>query len=153
MSAIAEHLLSEVAKAREILDGIDEQIRAVDQDGAWDPKPMDPVLDETIDRIIDVVCERRACSRSLMMSDDKRIRAVDPRHIAMYVVWALTNVTHSALGKKFGGRCNATAIEALRRVKRLVETEPNFRADVTDAHIWAAGVLGLKTVRRMENVP
>ncbi|HEY0705944.1 MAG TPA: chromosomal replication initiator protein DnaA [Polyangia bacterium] len=58
-----------------------------------------------------------------------RHRAVaHPRMIAMYLARRLTSMSFPAIGSRFSGRDHSTVISAVRKIERLVETDPAQRS-------------------------
>ncbi len=53
-----------------------------------------------------------------------------PRHVAMYLAKELTSRSLLEIGRKFGNRDHTTVIHAVRRVKALRQTDPQFSEDV-----------------------
>jgi chromosomal replication initiator protein len=53
-----------------------------------------------------------------------------PRHVAMYLVHDLLNLSLVAIGSHFGGRDHSTVIHAIRKVEALVASDPDFAARV-----------------------
>lgn len=58
-------------------------------------------------------------------SQDKK----NPRHIAMYLVRTMTNMSFEAIGKEFGGKDHTTVINAVRRIEEAI----NSPGELTDA--------------------
>jgi chromosomal replication initiator protein len=51
-----------------------------------------------------------------------------PRHVAMYLVHELLNLSLVAIGSHFGGRDHSTVIHAIRKVEESLTTDPAFAA-------------------------
>lgn len=150
MSNIAEYLLSEVAKAREILDGIDEQVRAYDESGNWSPPQMSLNQGQIIDSIIDIVCRRTGFTRAELVTKGKYASLADARRIAIWIAWSTTQASYSELAAIFGYRDHSATSQALRFVKDLSKREPRFRDLAVELHREASAALKLQTIRRLE---
>jgi chromosomal replication initiator protein len=62
----------------------------------------------------------------------KRHRAVaHPRMIAMYLARKLTNMSYPEIGSRFGGKDHSTVISAVRKIERLVQSDPSLRSVVS----------------------
>jgi chromosomal replication initiator protein len=61
----------------------------------------------------------------------KRHRAVaHPRMIAMYLARRLTAMSFPEIGSRFGGKDHSTVISAVRKIERLVGSDPGLRSVV-----------------------
>ena len=61
----------------------------------------------------------------------KRHRAVaHPRMIAMYLARRLTAMSYPEIGSRFGGKDHSTVISAVRKIERLVTSDPGLRSVV-----------------------
>ncbi len=85
--------------------------------------PAPPTADEIISTV--------ASFYGLKVSDLKGTRRlkqiVRPRHVAMYLVRAHTDLSFPDIGRAFGGKDHATVQHACKKVVRLVEKEPDLR--------------------------
>jgi len=62
----------------------------------------------------------------------KRHRAVaHPRMIAMYLARRLTAMSFPEIGSRFGGKDHSTVISAVRKIERLVQSDPSLRSVVS----------------------
>jgi chromosomal replication initiator protein len=62
----------------------------------------------------------------------KRHRAVaHPRMIAMYLARKLTAMSFPEIGSRFGGKDHSTVISAVRKIERLVQSDPSLRSVVS----------------------
>jgi hypothetical protein len=57
-------------------------------------------------------------------------RVVLPRQIAMYLSKTLTIRSLPDIGRRFGGRDHTTVLHSVRKIERLVETDPTIAATV-----------------------
>lgn len=71
----------------------------------------------------------------------KRHRAVShPRMIAMYLARRLTAMSFPEIGSRFGGKDHSTVISAVRKIERLVASDPGLRSVVNtlESHLRQA---------------
>ncbi len=61
-------------------------------------------------------------------SSDKK----NPRHIAMYLMRYMTNMSYDAIGKEFGGKDHTTVINAVRRIEDSIKTPGELSDAVRD---------------------
>jgi hypothetical protein len=55
---------------------------------------------------------------------------VRPRHVAIYLAERMTGATLTEIGRKFGQRDHSTISVAVKKITRLLETDPDLRATV-----------------------
>ncbi len=85
----------------------------------------------TIDEIQKKVAEHFHV-RVADMASARRARSVArPRQVAMYLAKHLTPRSLPEIGRKFGGRDHTTVMHAVRKVEKLLETDPALSEDVT----------------------
>ena len=61
----------------------------------------------------------------------KRHRVIaHPRMIAMYLARKLTAMSYPEIGSRFGGKDHSTVISAVRKIERLIETDPTQKSIV-----------------------
>jgi hypothetical protein len=53
-----------------------------------------------------------------------------PRHIAMYIAKSLTLKSLTEIGRMFGGRDHTTVLNAVRKIERLIKSDPALAQDV-----------------------
>jgi chromosomal replication initiator protein len=53
-----------------------------------------------------------------------------PRMIAMYLARRLTAMSFPEIGSRFGGKDHSTVISAVRKIERLVQSDPSLRSVV-----------------------
>lgn len=82
--------------------------------------------------IVDIrraVCEHYGINELDVIS--RRRDVARPRQIAMYLAHELTTLTLVRIGGAFGGRDHTTALHAIATIKRLRESDPQIRRDIT----------------------
>lgn len=62
----------------------------------------------------------------------KRVHAdlVRPRHIAMYLSQDMTTMSYPDIGRRFNDRDHTTILSAVRKIRRLIQSDPQLAADV-----------------------
>ena len=76
---------------------------------------------ETIDRIINDVCQRSGIEKEKILSRSRKKEIVAARFACMYLLRKEAFMTFAAIGRLFG-RDHTTAIHALSSVENLLET-------------------------------
>ena len=79
------------------------------------PKPRRVAVDD----IMEVVSEHYGIRLGDMMSPRRTKNLAFPRHIAMYLVKELTELTLTEIGGCFGGRDHSTVLHAVNKIKSL----------------------------------
>ncbi|GEM_PF-6924605 len=59
-----------------------------------------------------------------ILSARRTVNVVRPRQIAMYLAKKLTLMSYPEISRRFGGRDHTTAIHAVQKYERLVESDP-----------------------------
>ena len=77
-----------------------------------------------------VVCLHDGIELSDMLSPSRFVKLVLPRAVAMYVVKKLTFRSFHWTGWQFAGRDHSAAVKGFRKIERLMQTDPQLRADV-----------------------
>jgi len=72
------------------------------------------------------VLQRDICGPS------RRSELILPRHVAMYLARERLGVSYSTIGRYFGGRDHSTVLSAIRKVKALLASNPDFGKEVDD---------------------
>lgn len=65
-----------------------------------------------------------------MLSRRRRMGDVRPRQVAMYFAKEMTPRSLPEIGRQFGGKDHTTVLHAVRKIKYLVETEPETRDEI-----------------------
>lgn len=82
-----------------------------------------------IDNIQKIVADYFKISLVELLSKKRSNSIARPRQIAMSLARELTTYSLPEIGKSFGGRDHSTVINAVKRVKKLIETDKNFKED------------------------
>ncbi len=93
---------------------------------------VNPSADITIDKINNIVAEYFSMDVDRLRSQTRKREVVTARQAAMYLCKKLAKEPLKAIGNAFGGRDHSTVIYAVRSVNNLMETDPKFRAIITD---------------------
>jgi chromosomal replication initiator protein len=95
-----------------------------------DSIPLDtisPVRPETIQRVI---AHRYSIEVRDLKSQQRSASFALPRQIAMYLCCAMTDLTLTQIGGIFGGKDHSTVIHARDKVKKRLEEDPFFSANI-----------------------
>ena len=84
-------------------------------------------VDVTVDRIITLVSKRLNISVDDIRAKQRTANVVNARHICIYMIRQLTDVSFSTLGEIFG-RDHSTIMAAFRKVEATMRTDPEFSA-------------------------
>jgi hypothetical protein len=71
-----------------------------------------------------------------LVSQRRTYSIVRPRQVAMYLAKTLTKRSLPAIGRRFGGRDHTTVMHAIRKIERLVATDPTVATEIE--HIRAS---------------
>jgi hypothetical protein len=69
-------------------------------------------------------------TRAELTSSRRKATVVKARQIAMYISKQLTSQSLPEIGRRFGGRDHTTVLHAVRKVERMVETDPILAAQI-----------------------
>jgi chromosomal replication initiator protein len=83
-----------------------------------------------ISEIVDAAAQEFGVERKLLLSNDRRRAVTDARQVAMYLARELTAHSFSEIGRGIGDRDHTTAINAVKRIKGALITDPALRASV-----------------------
>jgi chromosomal replication initiator protein len=83
-----------------------------------------------LSEIVDAAAHEFGVERGLLLSSDRRRPVTDARQVAMYLARELTAHSFSEIGRGMGNRDHTTAINAVKRVKAGLLTDPVLRASV-----------------------
>ena len=86
----------------------------------------------TIDHIIDVVCKHLNLDYARFNSTERTREIAQARQIAMYLAKQHTKAPLTTIGASIGGRNHATVLHSCKAVANLMETDKNFRLQVTE---------------------
>lgn len=85
--------------------------------------------------IQDVVARYYQVSHADLISQRRTANVVRPRQVAMYLAKTLTLRSLPEIGRRFGGRDHTTALSAIRKITRLVETDAPLAAEIENLRI------------------
>lgn len=86
----------------------------------------------TISDIKRAVCRRFNVTHNDLVSHRRTASITLPRQIAVYLCKQLTPFSYPMIGKNFGGRDHCTQIHAAKKIKRMVEEDPQFAAVISE---------------------
>lgn len=143
LSAEAAHVLfGRPLPARQNIDALpvpprlpDGIVRLSDEeqiDGPTGPHIPDPdqIVAPSVLRIIGVVSRFYRVSRVSIISARRTKQIILPRQVAMYLARELTVQSLPEIGRRFNGRDHTTVMHAVRKISRLIESNPDVAADV-----------------------
>jgi chromosomal replication initiator protein len=82
----------------------------------------------SIEQIIEHVTDHFGVRLSDLQSKKRFQSITQPRQICMYLIRELTNLSLSEIGGYFGGRDHSTVIYGCDRVRKKIETDPQYRS-------------------------
>lgn len=65
-----------------------------------------------------------------LCSDRRESEIVYARHVAMYLSRRLTSVSSVRIARRFGDRDHSSVYHAMRKIERLIESDPAVRRDI-----------------------
>ncbi len=84
----------------------------------------------TLDDVVQAITKHYNLKASDLQSS-KRTRVVAlPRHIAMYLARTVTGSSFEAIGAHFGGRDHSTVVYAVKKLEKLIRTNPEICEEV-----------------------
>lgn len=86
----------------------------------------------TVDHVITDVSHIFNVSPEEMRSKNRNSQVSTARQVAMYVISKVTDLSYTNIGKEFGGRDHSTVVYATSKVKKVMQTDPTYRATVED---------------------
>ena len=86
----------------------------------------------TVDHVITDVSHIFNVSPDEMRSKNRNSQVSTARQVAMYVISKVTYLSYTSIGKEFGGRDHSTVVYATNKVKKVMQTDPAYRATVED---------------------
>jgi chromosomal replication initiator protein len=84
----------------------------------------------TVERIQEVVGAFYKIPLHLLTSKKRSKEVATARQIAMYLARQLTNNSLPDIGRQFGGKDHTTVLHGCEKIKRLVESDTQFRAEI-----------------------
>lgn len=86
----------------------------------------------TVEHVITDVSHIFDVSPEEMKSKNRNAQVSTARQVAMYVISKVTDLSYTSIGKEFGGRDHSTVVYATNKVKKVMQSDPNYRATVED---------------------
>ena len=86
----------------------------------------------TVDHVITDVSHIFNVSPEEMKSKNRNSQVSTARQVAMYVISKVTGLSYTSIGNEFGGRDHSTVVYAINKVKKVMQTDPAYRATVED---------------------
>ncbi|MHB9055176.1 MAG: chromosomal replication initiator protein DnaA [Paludibacteraceae bacterium] len=86
----------------------------------------------TIEHIRDTVCDYFKLSVDAISTKSRKLEVVQARQIAMYLSKNLTKNSLSTIGNYIGHRDHATVLHACKKVVDLMDTDKEFRRNITE---------------------
>lgn len=101
----------------------------------------DPVAASTltIRQVQDVVCEYFGIHRDELLSKSRKAPVVFRRQMAMYLCRVVPEKSYPEIGRRFGGMDHSTAINAVRKIERMVAANEGVREQVERLRLRLAG--------------
>jgi chromosomal replication initiator protein len=84
----------------------------------------------TVDRIQDVVSAHFKISLDLLVSNKRSKEIAMARQVAMYLARQLTKNSLLDIGRQFGGKDHTTVLHACEKIRRLVESDGQLKAEL-----------------------
>jgi chromosomal replication initiator protein len=84
----------------------------------------------TIERIQEVVSAHFKVPLQLLISSKRSKEVAMARQVAMYLSRELTKSSLPDIGKQFGGKDHTTVLHGYKQIKRLVESDGPFKAEI-----------------------
>ena len=85
-----------------------------------------------IDDIIAALTRQFGVSRQDILSDRRHRSVVLPRQVGMYLARQLSRRGLPEIGRRFGDRDHTTVLHAVRKIDRLLMTDPHLQNDIDD---------------------
>ena len=87
-------------------------------------------LEVTIDKIFAAVVKKYNISREEIVGQKRTKEIATARHISVYLIREITELSLPRIGKIFGGRDHATALSSYNWVKTRIVQDPIFASDI-----------------------
>jgi chromosomal replication initiator protein len=84
----------------------------------------------TIERIQEIVCAHFKVALHVLTSTKRSKEVATARQVAMYLARQLTKHSLPDIGRQFGGKDHTTVLHGCEKIKRLVEGDAQFRAEI-----------------------
>lgn len=97
-------------------------------------------LSLTSDRILDSVCKYFSVEKEDILGKRKNKEIVEPRQIAMYLMYDMLDLPLTSIGQYFGGRDHTTVMHAREKISNLIKTNNRIKVIVNDLKSMASRV-------------
>lgn len=118
-------------KAYHILEGIQPSIGAA-QNAIKDILSETQPLPVTIDKVIDEVARSMGVEKEEICGRGRSAKIAKARHVCMYILREVTDMSTEEIGERFGGRDHSTVVYAIKSQKDDMEKDPVLRELVED---------------------
>lgn len=118
-------------KAHHLLEGKPMNI-ATAQSAISDIINNDQPAPVTVEKIIEEVGRTYGVSPEDILSQKRKAAISTARHISMYIVREITDLSMIAIGQTFGGRDHSTVVYALKQVENNLQKDSYAKATVDD---------------------
>ncbi len=84
----------------------------------------------TVERIQETICAHFKLPLALLTSSKRSKEVATARQVAMYLARQLTKSSFPDIGRQFGGRDHTTVLHACEKIKRMVESDTQVKAEI-----------------------
>lgn len=91
----------------------------------------------TSDRIVDAVCKYFSVEKDELIGKKKNKEIVEPRQIAMYLMYDMLDLPLTSIGQYFGGRDHTTVMHAREKITQLIKNNNRVKIIVNDLRSMA----------------
>ncbi len=95
-------------------------------------------LSLTSDKIIDSVCKYFSVEKEDILGKRRHKEIVEPRQIAMYLIYEMMDLPLTSIGQIFGGRDHTTVMHAREKISELIKTNNRVKIIVNDLKSMAS---------------
>ena len=89
-------------------------------------------LNVTIDKIFAAVERKYDITRAELESTSRVKEVAQARHIAIYLIRSITEMSLKNIGKLFGGRDHATVMSSVEKIDKKIASTPEFEAEISE---------------------
>ena len=137
---IAEHSDSSIREMEGMLHKVVFYAELIGQEKATMaivPEALKDIVDTskqsvTPERIVDCVCKYFNVSKEDIVGKKKNKEIVEPRQIAMYLIYEMLDLPLMNIGDIFGGRDHTTVIHAKTKIEQMYKENNRIRVSVND---------------------
>ena len=112
-------LLNDITVTKEVIDSV---ISAID--------PGNIPTDVLVEKIINVTAKYYGVRVEDIKSKSRTDNIAYARHICVYIIKKLTDLSYKAIGAFLGGRDHATLISSFNKVEEYIKTKKNTESDI-----------------------